>query len=279
MIVPSNKAASLTKDEIVQALMPNIELANSRAEEFGRITSEMIEILAVGTEYPRTDKGTVIRAAFYKQFAKQIDDTYERFAAPLANLRALEYDELVKYLLDIIGVNLGVANLESRTDFFEAGIDSRQAITARAQITRELDVGGKSVGSNVIFEHPNVEMLAKHLYSLRTGMAQDADDELLAMAQLIEKYSDFPAREPGTLQPNGETVVSAVNNDNSGMPLVLKLLLDTHRRHWITWGEYPGPAAEKTHGQEGILSGQGADKRNSQSPSPLNARGQGLAFS
>ncbi|KKY35657.1 putative l-aminoadipate-semialdehyde dehydrogenase [Diaporthe ampelina] len=224
MIVPSDKAASLTKDVILQALLPNIELANSRAEEFGRISREMIEILDVGTEYPRTDKGTVIRAAFYKQFAKQIDDTYDRFAAPQANLLALEYDELVKYLLDTFRVDLGVTNLEPTTDFFEGGIDSRQAITARAQITRELDVGGNPVGSNVIFEYPNVELLAKHLHSLRTGVAQEADDELSAMAQLIEKYSDFPAREPGTVQPDGETVILTGATGSLGVNILARLL-------------------------------------------------------
>lgn len=213
IVIPSDKAASLTRDEILQALQPKIELANSRAEEFGRISEEMIEVLDAGTEYPRTDKGTVIRAAFYKQFAKQIDDTYERFAAPRASLLALGHDELVKYLLDLFRVNLGVPNLESTTDFFEGGIDSRQAITARAQITRELDVGGNTVGSNVIFEYPSVELLAKHLQSLRTGVTQEADDELSAMAQLIEKYSDFVAREPGAIQPDGEYVVSVVSHE------------------------------------------------------------------
>ncbi|KAG6361850.1 hypothetical protein INS49_010079 [Diaporthe citri] len=224
MIVPSDKAASLTRDEILQAVQPNIELANSRAEEFGRISPEMIEVLDVGTEYPRTDKGTVIRAAFYKQFARQINDTYDRFAAPQASLRALEYEELVKYLLDVFRVNLGVTNLEPTTDFFEGGIDSRQAITARAQITRELDVGGNPVGSNVIFEYPNVELLAKHLYSLRTGVAQEADDELSAMAQLIEKYSDFPAREPGTIQPSGETVILTGATGSLGINILAQLL-------------------------------------------------------
>ncbi|KAL1881253.1 putative secondary metabolism biosynthetic enzyme [Diaporthe australafricana] len=224
MVIPSDKAASLTRDEILQALLPKIELANSRAEEFGRISQEMIEILDAGTEYPRTDKGTVIRAAFYKQFAKQIDDTYERFAAPRASLLALEHDELVKYLLDIFRVNLGVPNLESTTDFFEGGIDSRQAITARAQITRELDVGGNTVGSNVIFEYPNVELLAKHLQSLRTGVTQEADDELSAMAQLIEKYSDFVAREPGTIQPDGESVLLTGATGSLGVNILAQLV-------------------------------------------------------
>ncbi|KAI3394095.1 hypothetical protein diail_3219 [Diaporthe ilicicola] len=224
MVIPSEKAATLTKNEILEALQSKIELANSRAEEFGRISQEMIEILDAGTDYPRTDKGTVIRAAFYKQFAKQIDDTYERFAAPRANLLTVEHDELVKYLLDIFRVNLGVPNLESTTDFFEGGIDSRQAITARAQITRELDVGGNTVGSNVIFEYPNVELLAKHLLSLRTGVAVKADDELSAMAQLIEKYSDFVAREPGTIQPDGESVLLTGSTGSLGVNILAQLL-------------------------------------------------------
>ncbi|KAJ0119622.1 male sterility protein [Diaporthe amygdali] len=224
MVIPSDKAASLSKEEILQALLPKIELANSRAEEFGRISQEMIEILDAGTEYPRTDKGTVIRAAFYKQFAKQIDDTYDRFAAPQASLLALEHDELVKYLLNIFRVNLGIANLEPTTDFFEGGIDSRQAITARAQITRELDVGGNTVGSNVIFEYPNVELLAKHLNSLRTGVAEEADDEISAMAQLIEKYSNFHAREPGTFQPDGEAVLLTGATGSLGVNILAQLL-------------------------------------------------------
>lgn len=208
MVVPSEKAASLSKDEILKALLPNVELANSRAEEFGRIPPEMIEILDPGTEYPRTDKGTVIRAAFYRQFAQQIDDTYDRFARPQTVLRALEYDDLLQYLMDLFRDKMDKPELGPTTDFFEAGVDSRQAITARAQITREIDVGGRPVGSNVIFEYPNVERLANHLYSLRTGSVEAEDDEISEMAQLIEKYSKFDGRESGQITPDGETVVS-----------------------------------------------------------------------
>lgn len=211
MVVPSDKAAALSKDEIRQALMPKIELANSKAEEFGRISPEMVEILDVGTAYPRTDKDSVIRAAFYKQFGKHIDEVYRRFEAPQLSsgnsLRALDYEELVQYLLDLFRHNMGKTLLQPTTDFFEGGIDSRVAITARAQITRELDVGGKLVGSNVIFEYPNVELLAKHLYSLRTDTALEDDDETTVMDELIKKYSNFERKTPGATQPDGETLV------------------------------------------------------------------------
>lgn len=212
LIVPSEKAASLSKVEILKELLPKLELANSRAEEFGRISPEMVEILEPGTDYPRTDKGTVIRAAFYNRFAQQINDTYERFENPQTDLRALEYDDLVQYLTDLFREKLGNTELGTTTDFFEAGVDSRQAITARAQITREIDVGGKPVGSNVIFEYPNVERLAKHLYSLRTGTEEAEDDEIAAMAELIAKYSKFDARQPGQITPDGETVVGSSNS-------------------------------------------------------------------
>ncbi|KUI69374.1 Polyketide synthase HetM [Cytospora mali] len=231
LVVPSEKATSLPKAEILKALMPNIKLANSRAEEFGRISPEMIGILDPGTEYPRTDKGTVIRAAFYKQFAQQIDDIYDRFARPQTDLHVLEYDDLVRYLMDLFQDKMGIEELGPTTDFFEVGIDSRQAITARAQITREIDVGGRPVGSNVIFEYPNVERLAKHLYALRTGSVEAEDDEVSAMAELIEKYSKFDDREPGQITPDGETVLLTGATGSLGAHILAQILKSNLAKH------------------------------------------------
>lgn len=211
MVVPSQKAMSLSKGEILEALLPQIEFANSKAEEFGRISPEMVEILDVGTEYPRTDKDSVIRAAFVREFEKQIDAVYERFDAPQlqsgTTARQLEYEELVEYLLDLFRSKLGNKTLQSTTDFFEGGIDSRQAITARSQILREIDVGGNAVGSNVIFEYPNVELLGRYLYALRSGTAVEEEDELSVMRQLIAKYSDFKPRVAGSIEPSGDVAV------------------------------------------------------------------------
>lgn len=218
MVVPSQKATSLSKSEILEALLPQIELANAKAEEFGRISSEMVEILDVGTEYPRTDKDSVIRAAFVRDFAKQIDTVYERFEAPQLQLggttaaRQLGYKELVEYLLALFRSKLGNTALQATTDFFEGGIDSRQAVVARSQILREIDIGGKPVGSNLIFEYPNVELLARYLFALRTGTTVREEDEISVMQELIRKYSKFPAREKESWEslrdPAGDGAVS-----------------------------------------------------------------------
>ena len=56
--VPSEKAAGIKKNEILETLMPIVERANARTEAFCRVLREMVEILDLNTEYLRTDKGS-----------------------------------------------------------------------------------------------------------------------------------------------------------------------------------------------------------------------------
>lgn len=83
IIVPSEKATGLSKGTLLEKLWPVVVAANSRVEGFSQISKEMVQILDVGTEYPCTDKGTMIRPAFYKRFETLINSMYEQFEAPL----------------------------------------------------------------------------------------------------------------------------------------------------------------------------------------------------
>lgn len=229
IIIPSENAKDLSKADILKTLSPVIEEANARAEAFGRISPEMIEVVDIGTEYPRTDKGTVIRAAFYKQFADLIEDVYRRFEAPKddvagGELLTLDLPQLQDYLLNLFRSTLGFSKVEKDTDFFEAGVDSLQASTARGHIQRGVDLGGKSLGQNVVFEYPNVLSLSKHVYALRTGESVDAEDEIEVMKKLIAKYSDFSERTPGTITPEGETVVLTGATGSLGAHLLAQVV-------------------------------------------------------
>jgi hypothetical protein len=210
-IVPSEKARQLDSSQLLETLMPVVEVANASTEAFGRISREMIEILDIDVDYPRTDKGTIIRAAFYAKFADQIDRSYVRFETPTnpgsGNLLVLNLEGLEAYLLDLFRIKIGVPEVNRSADFFDLGIDSLQAITARGYIMRQVDLGTKTLRQNVVFEHPNVQTLAMHLYSMRTGEVSEDKDELQVMAELVEKYSVFPRRLPGSIVPSGETIV------------------------------------------------------------------------
>lgn len=211
IIVPSEKSRGMSKPDLLERLWPVVVAANSRVEGFSQISKEMVEILDVDTEYPCTDKGTMIRAAFYKKFESLIDAIYTRFETPEedpseARLQ-LDRSELRAYLLRIFHDRLGFENLDVLMDFFEAGVDSLQAITARGLMMRQLDLGTGILAQNVVFEYPNVSALANHLYSLRIGEETVQENELDLMAELIQKYSTFYQHVPGTSVVAGETIV------------------------------------------------------------------------
>ncbi|OAA67965.1 nonribosomal peptide synthetase-like protein [Niveomyces insectorum RCEF 264] len=253
VVVPS--AAPTTTTALLDALQPTLDAANAHAEAFGRITREMVCVLDPDTAYPTTDKGTVIRAAFYRQFADVIDQMYARLEAPeLANAdgtdgdggntgtKRLDLDEagLETYLLALFAATLGVSpqQLQADTDLFGAGVDSLQAITARTKIMREIDLGGHVPGQNVVFEFPSVRQLVRHLVALRSGdaaaAAATAGDELKAMRALIAQYSDFSAfptttRDADLCPPGGrETVVLTGATGSLGAHLLHQLVREPH---------------------------------------------------
>lgn len=213
LIVPSHHAAGMTKEDLMQRLQPDIEAANSRTEAFGRILPEMVRILDVGTSYPRTDKGTIIRARFYREFSSLIEEIYKAFDSPevgtqSGELVVLDKPELVETLLELVQNELHSPDFEASTDFFAAGMDSLHAIALRAKILKRINVGSKTLGQNLIFEYPSVDVLADHLVALRTDVTTSVKSEEDLMNDLIAKYSVFAPRVDGTIEPDGETLVS-----------------------------------------------------------------------
>jgi hypothetical protein len=212
IIVPSEKTIGMSKEELLESLWPVIQAANSRVESFSQISQEMVKILDFGIEYPCTDKGTMIRAAFYKRFDDLINSIYVSFYTPTAGTYetglALDHKELKSYLCAIFVDKFGIESLNDTTDFFEVGVDSLQAIAARGIMMRELDLGGKTLGQNVVFEYPSLTSLADHLFSLRTGEDMIQFDEIEVMREMIQKYSTFSPHIPGSNVVDGETIVS-----------------------------------------------------------------------
>jgi Phosphopantetheine attachment site len=211
MIVLSEQASSLTKEEVFDRIWPSIERANARVERFSQVSKQMVEILPIGTEYPTTDKGTMIRARTYKEFASQIDSVYDMFDRGLTgdevHRLVLDFRGLQNYLLHAFRHRIGITEVCIDTDLFTAGVDSLQAISVRGMINREVDLGSGELRQNVVFENPSIKSLAAHLYALRTGEDGHTKDELAIMADLIKKYSHFPKHEPGITTVESECIV------------------------------------------------------------------------
>ncbi|KAH7120451.1 hypothetical protein EDB81DRAFT_847774 [Dactylonectria macrodidyma] len=232
LIIPASQAGDKTSSELLDLLWPTIQDANEKAEQFGRVSREMVEVLPVGTEYPRTDKGTVIRAACYQHFEALIEDKYQKFENPDTTDRlALEMPELKEYLTKLLTERVGVTHLTDEMDFFDAGLDSLQAITARAHIVRELDLGGNVPGQNVVFEHPSVVQLATYVDSLRKGSTVQEKTETEIMQDLVAKYSSFEPFKRGTQVPDGEVVLLTGATGSLGAHVLSQLLALPRVRH------------------------------------------------
>lgn len=222
-IVPASAAPS--DQAAIEAVWPAIEEANARVPAYARLSKDMIRILPSGTEYRVTDKGTVIRAAFYKALAEQIDAIYEE-AAPKGSL-VLDEAGLRQYLRAEL---LKITNseradfLKDDTDLFSLGVDSLQASQIRATILRNIDTGAQKMGQNFVFDFPSIQAMATELYRMRTGAPESQRLSVeRRMQAMIEKYSSFERHVPQGESTDRECVLVTGATGSLGAHLVTQL--------------------------------------------------------
>jgi thioester reductase-like protein len=203
VIVPAKGWDGVSEDAFLELVQPTVDAANAQAEAYAKIDREHIRVLRAEAidDCPKTDKGTVIRAAFYKKFEALIKSVYED--AERATGGHLELDRagtaawLKQALVDILELDgAKAARLAEDTDFFTVGLDSLGAYRMFSRIVKNLDLGPRAseVAGNVCFEHPNVAALAGFLSALRAGGSvakPSAETELDAMQALIDRYAAF----------------------------------------------------------------------------------------
>ncbi|KAI1268286.1 acetyl-CoA synthetase-like protein [Xylariaceae sp. FL1019] len=201
LVFSSSAAAALSTNDITDAIWPLIESANKVMDEHARITRDMVVILPPDVEYPATDKNNIIRAAAYRKFEDVIEQLYNqdhKANGVSKNLR-LSLEGLQKHIYDAIRDQAGIDIPDYEADFFAAGIDSLRAAQLRRLLLQDLDLGGHSLASNVIYDAGNVVKLAKVLFALQTGQQLQEEGleekgEISLMEDLIAEYGDFKAR-------------------------------------------------------------------------------------
>lgn len=191
LIFRHQSADHIPKDEYISIIWPAVEDANSRSEGFSQITRDMIALIPSNVEYPQTDKANIIRAQVYSRFAQVIESMYGDLSDGHEGRLELSVPAPEIFLMENFRDVIGVSLESPQTDFFTAGVDSLQAIQMRRIVQKNLKLGEKPLGSNVIFENKNVYHLARFLYATRTGDIIEQEEEISMMKRLIAKYSRF----------------------------------------------------------------------------------------
>jgi len=200
VIVAAKGYDGVSEDEFIKLVQPTIDVANARAEAYAKIDREHIRVMRAEAinDCPKTDKGTVIRAAFYKKFEALIKSVYEDAERATGGHLELDRDGTVTWLKKTVAEILDrdeakAAPIAEDTDFFTLGLDSLGAYRVFSRIVKTLDLGPRAseVAGNVCFEYPNVAALASYLSALRSGGSFTKRGELDEMQALIDRYGAF----------------------------------------------------------------------------------------
>lgn len=234
----SSEALELSESKYIASIWPAIQEANSRAEGFSQISGDLIAILPHDATFPRTDKGSMIRAKIYELYHDLIESLYSK-EAPLAQGLELDVDETQCFLLQLAREELGIPVSTVDTNLFSEGVDSLKAIHFRRLILQTFRFDpNRTPSSNIIFEAGNISRLAKLICKIQSGyeMAK-VDDGEADVLSLAEKYSFFQTHIPETPSFLGSnSVVSDI--------LLARLFFlgfainvgeDIDRSHWLYW--------------------------------------------
>ncbi|OQD97777.1 hypothetical protein PENSOL_c011G09110 [Penicillium solitum] len=188
-----NHGLDMTDDEFLDSVWLVIQKANKRAEGFSQIGKDMIIVLSPEKSYPRTDKGSVIRAQTYNVFSGLIDDVYQRRDNIEEGDLTLEIPETANLILGFCNSTLELSVDSVQSDLFASGLDSLKAIQLSVFIRKNFNLGGNgpSIGQNVIYDHGSVNRLAKLVYHSRVGANLEAVDDNSTINAWVEKYSQF----------------------------------------------------------------------------------------
>lgn len=214
----ADQADSMTEREYIDAIWPAIEAANSTSEAFSRIIREMVVVLPPGTQVLTADKGNVLRAGVYKNFAEEISQAYERFEnvtdSHVTGVAPEDPAGLALWLLRCCKDTIGLELEDETSDLFSAGLDSLRATQLRTLVNRVLaNRGSKSLFSlGAIYAAGNVEGLAKTISGTNGGTEmkeqESTDTQFRLMQDFVDKYSVLQRHQPGNeVNSQGSTVV------------------------------------------------------------------------
>lgn len=209
-VVRAPNTELLSDDDIIERIWPAVENAHEAMPAYGQLSKTMVRVLPADIEYPRTDKGTVIRQAFYKNFSQLIEEAYETEDTMTGSLTLSEPElkVFIREQLRSILSSKAQAALTDDADFFGLGMDSLQATQLRSVLMKMLNTNGQQLGLNVAFERPTISDLARYLDSLVSGAMDSGVSIEEQMRALVSKYSQFEQHKPVPNGLNGGYIVS-----------------------------------------------------------------------
>ncbi|OQV10495.1 hypothetical protein CLAIMM_14484 [Cladophialophora immunda] len=228
MVIASEQGAGMEDRDLIESIWPTVVAENKPLPAYAQLAKDMVRVLPAGTPYPCTDKGSLMRQAFYRGFHDDIEEVYQRAESRTGGtlvLSELELREFLRtHLLELCPQEDEPSGLTDDTDLFSLGVDSLQSTRLRATILKEIQLNGNPLPQNIVFEYPTISKLATAILNIRDRKSGETRDVVKEMELLVDKYSTFPQHVP---VPSGTTqhcVVVTGATGSLGAHLVAQLV-------------------------------------------------------
>lgn len=156
LIFPSTQHEQNNRKELLELLQPTISKINASTPSFGHLSTDMITFVSDAYQLPKTSKGTVQKKKADQVYSALIEKLYAPGTDEESNSRSrFDRSKLLEHLRSLVcaSSNLKSENLQDDSDLFALGINSLQAARIRSQIKATVDLSGRDLASNVVFEH------------------------------------------------------------------------------------------------------------------------------
>ncbi|KAF9458154.1 hypothetical protein BDZ94DRAFT_143619 [Collybia nuda] len=202
IIEPRDSERWFGKDvDLIDAVWPIIEEANSLAPSFGRILREMIIVATRDKPMERVGKGSLARKATLTSFEGDITNTYTNlhsatnFGPPASWTRGDVLAWLEQKTARLIPTQHSILHVDD--DIFKAGFDSISAVSLQSQITAALpDDASGTLSPTFVYEHPTIRLMAEAILNMVLGnTAKHHVTKVDKLRAMIVKYSSFSSPE------------------------------------------------------------------------------------
>lgn len=144
LLFPSRSALSLSSNNLIDSIWPEIEKLNAKGQPHARLSREMLQVVHLtDSKLEKSSKGTILRAQAERRFQQQIIGVYERMEASnsgteMDRLEGMVEDDHVlevvsKIVHSVTGCN---EELQKDADLFSHGLDSVACMQIRSLLQK-----------------------------------------------------------------------------------------------------------------------------------------------
>ena len=190
------------KQELLDSFKPYVASINDSAPGFAKLRRTHALFTQPDKPMPRTDKGTVKRAATVKLYEKEIDKLYADAEASTSSISTVKLDVkdqagLTKALRLMLIATIGLQDLAVDEDIFTAGADSLQVMNLTRQLKGSLGgnegtIAADSISSRIIYSNPTATKLAKALQntiSQTKNVEESGRERVREQEEMLAKYT------------------------------------------------------------------------------------------